>query len=350
MSPERSLQSALLRVGLASSNAVDDCYASAPRYATLSQDQKGIVVDGYELRKWKENQNDTLWKCRRNRGTCKCVIKTDNTTLSILSTNHRHNHEPKTITPIIYNISLTSQWEHFTNRRERKGLRIDNFVYYKSRENSGIITWRCSDRVCGASVETDEALSYRLVKNGSHSHPPRSDEFFISAQVSHGVKRRISLDPSERPQKAVDVSIKKIPAESLHGVNIKRFTYVAKKKKSSKKPPQPRSTRALSEAWIQLMLDDDRNKVEGAELVLDVYDDIVMLGSSMSLMLLQQNNSQLFCDGTFKFAPRGYFQLYSIHVLIETVYTPVVYFLLQNKNYGSYVTMFKMLKRHCPDL
>ena len=246
VSPERSLQSALLRVGLASSNAVDDCYASAPRYATLSQDQKGIVVDGYELRKWKENQNDTLWKCRRNRGTCKCVIKTDNTTLSILSTNHRHNHEPKTITPIVYNISLTSQWEHFTNRRERKGLRIDNFAYYKNRENSGIITWLCSDRVCGASVETDEALSYRLVKNGSHSHPPRSDEFFISAQVSHGVKRRISLDPSERPQKAVDVSIKKIPTESLHGVNIKRFTYVAKKKKSSKKPPQPRSTRALS--------------------------------------------------------------------------------------------------------
>ena len=107
--------------------------------------------------------------------------------------------------------------------------------------------------------------------------------------MSHGVKRRISLDPSERPQKAVDVSIKKIPTESLHGVNIKRFTYVAKKKKSSKKPPQPRSTRALSEAWIQLMLDDDRNKVEGAKLVLDVYDDIVMLGSSMSLMLLQQN-------------------------------------------------------------
>ena len=108
----------------------------------------------------------------------------------------------------------------------------------------------------------------------------------------------------------MDVSIKKIPTESLHGVNIKRFTYVAKKKKSSKKPPQPRSTRALSEAWIQLMLDDDRNKVEGAELVLDVYDDIVMLGSSMSLMLLQKNNSQLSCDGTFKFAPRGYFRVH----------------------------------------
>ena len=91
-------------------------------------------------------------------------------------------------------------------------------------------------------------------------------------------------------------------------------------------------------------------KVEGGELVLDIIDNIVMLGSSMSLILLQENNHQLFCDGTFRFAPRGYYQLYSIHVLIGTVYTPVVHFLLMDKKCVTYKKMFQMLRSHCPDL
>ena len=34
VSPERTLQTAMLRVGLGSSSAVDACYAAVPRYAT----------------------------------------------------------------------------------------------------------------------------------------------------------------------------------------------------------------------------------------------------------------------------------------------------------------------------
>ena len=122
----------------------------------------------------------------------------------------------------------------------------------------------------------------------------------------------------------------------------------AKRKKYAKKPPQPKSDQELTDAWIKLMIGD--RKVEGGELVLDIVDNIVMLGSSMSLILLQENNHQLFCDGTFRFAPRGYYQLYSIHVLIGTVYTPVVHFLLMDKKCVTYKKMFQMLRSHCPDL
>ena len=61
----------------------------------------------------------------------------------------------------------------------------------------------------------------------------------------------------------------------------------AKRKKYAKKPPQPKSDQELTDAWIKLMIGD--RKVEGGELVLDIIDNIVMLSSSMSLILLQKN-------------------------------------------------------------
>ena len=171
----------------------------------------------------------------------------------------------------------------------------------------------------------------------------------MSAKIRHGVKRRISLDPSERPQKAVDLTIKNIPTESLCGTDIRQSTFVAKRKKLSKKPPQPRSDLELNEAWVELMFGE--RKVEGSELVLDICEDIVMLGSTMGLILMQENSYQLFCDGTFKYAANGYFQLYTIHVIVNTtVYTPVIHFLLKNKQCTTYTKMFKMLLHHCPEL
>ena len=90
--------------------------------------------------------------------------------------------------------------------------------------------------------------------------------------------------------------------------------------------------------------------VEGGELVQDFKDDIVMLGSKESLQLLQQNNFQVFGDGTFKYAPKGYFQMYTLLILNNNIYTPVVYFLLKNKMQGTYRTMFRLLRSHCLDL
>ena len=66
---------------------------------------------------------------------------------------------------------------------------------------------------------------------------------------------------------------------------------------------------------------------------------------------MQENSYQLFCDGTFKYAAKGYFQLYTIHVIVNTtVYTPVIHFLLKNKQCTIYTKMFKTLLHHCPEL
>ena len=169
-----------------------------------------------------------------------------------------------------------------------------------------MISWHCTHRGCQASAESDKGLQNKRLKNKAHNHNPKSDEFFLSSKINHGIERRLSQNPTERTQKAVDVVIQNIPTEALEGFELRRFSFVAKRKKLSKKPPQPKTDSLLSAAWTEIM--NGSTVVEGGELVQDVKDDIVMLGSKESLQLLQQNNFQVFGDGTFKMHQKDTFK------------------------------------------
>ena len=111
---------------------------------------------------------------------------------------------------------------------------MDNFCYYKESEENGTIQWKCTVHNCSSRVETNCNLSSKKVKNAGHCHLPKSDDFFLSNEIRRGVKRRISLDPSERPQKAVDLAIKDIPVDELNNAHLRRLADAAQRKKSSK--------------------------------------------------------------------------------------------------------------------
>ena len=75
-----------------------------------------------------------------------------------------------------------------------------------------------------------------------------------------------------------------------------------------------------------------------------------MLGTEKSFQLLRENYSQVFGDGTFKFDPKGYLQMYTIHIYKHNKYIQVAYFLLKDKHFKTYNTMCKMLHGICPEL
>ena len=141
-----------------------------------------------------------MWRCRKNRATCKMRIKTKNSTLEIVSKHLSHNHDA-TGTDTSFNVSESSKWQEFINRREQRSLRIDNFVYFRKRENNGTIIWYCSNKSCKARAQCDDRLENRNIIHGAHNHPPKSDEFFLSASITHGVKRRIPVDASKVPRR-----------------------------------------------------------------------------------------------------------------------------------------------------
>ena len=72
--------------------------------------------------------------------------------------------------------------------------------------------------------------------------------------------------------------------------------------------------------------------------------DIVMLATDSSLRLLETDDYQVFGDGTFRYCPKFFHQLYTIHVFKDGYYVPVAYFLLNGQLFDIYKEMFEMLK------
>ena len=70
---------------------------------------------------------------------------------------------------------------------------------------------------------------------------------------------------------------------------------------------------------------------ESDELVQFVDNDIVIIGRMEDLHLLNVENLQFFADGTFKFSPRHFKQMYSLFVFNKGYYIPVLHVLLQDK-------------------
>ena len=81
-------------------------------------------------------------------------------------------------------------------------------------------------------MATNVSLQDKILIRDTHCHPPKSDEFFVSQEIKTGIKRRLSNDPTERPQKTVDVLIKDVPISDLNNQMMSQFKFVAKRKKT----------------------------------------------------------------------------------------------------------------------
>ena len=100
------------------------------------------------------------------------------------------------------------------------------------------------------------------------------------------------------------------------------------------------------DTWENITCDNNRS-IEGAYLVQEYRDGVVMFASDKSLALIRGESKQVFGDGTFRYAPKGYYQMYTFHIHVSNTYVQVAYFLLLNKTLKTYVTMFEMLKERC---
>jgi len=57
----------------------------------------------------------------------------------------------------------------------------------------------------------------------------------------------------------------------------------------------------------------------------------------------------VYSDGTFSIVPKLFQQLYTLHVEVQDMVVPVVYFLLPNKRESTYRMAFSKFKKLCPD-
>lgn len=208
------------------------------------------------------------------------------------------------------------------------------------------IVWRCSNKKCNATVSTNISTSKITYTRHIHpSHGPKPDEYFLKLHTRQGIKRRAVDQPDQRPLKMICLEIKSVDAsDSIREQDFQNFQKSVHRTRHQKRGRNlPKNIDEVIAALEEEML---TQSAEGAHMIKQVEKEVVMLATDRSLELLKDSSLQVFGDGTFRYSPRFFTQLYTFHVFKDGFYVPVAYFLLINKRQKTYERMFDCLKLH----
>src|SRR6218665_1314816 len=76
---------------------------------------------------------------------------------------------------------------------------------------------------------------------------------------------------------------------------------------------------------------------------------MMMFGTMENINRLQRNE-HWFVAGTFRVAPAIFYQVFTLHALIDNKAVPLVYCLIQDKTKATYIRVFEKLKELLPTL
>uniref|UniRef100_A0A915MB22 MULE transposase domain-containing protein n=1 Tax=Meloidogyne javanica TaxID=6303 RepID=A0A915MB22_MELJA len=179
--------------------------------------------------------------------------------------------------------------------RGRSLLSRLGYEYYfenESRTIEGVEYWRCAKRSNGK------------ITNAAHNHPADPEK----QSIRDAIEKLKNLARTENPlttREAVD---------------------------------QSRAT--INMAFIIL----DENL-----LINNANKRIFVFASPFSLELLTQYPDDIAIDGTFDTAPRGFMQIFTIHVMVDHCVIPAIFALLPSKATENYVRVFQSILLHLPN-
>ena len=212
-----------------------------------------------------------------------------------------------------------------------------------STSKDGVTRWRCCTKTCPAKVFTSNGDVVNCI--GDHSHdPPRNTG---AVQLRQACKRKASEDLTSKPSKLIktehynDASLQGTCIMAEDYGRIRQAIYRERRKK------YPCLPKTLSETFLKVESATFRT-VSGENFVID--NDSV---NGMIIMSCEENMNflcaceELFCDGTFKYVPTFFQQMYVIIGLRCGWYVPLVFVFMTKKSEGTYDLMWSKLKEHC---
>ena len=152
------------------------------------------------------------------------------------------------------------------------------------------------------------------------------------------VKNKAVEQPEEKPYHIIAASMNnhfEAPPKEVRNNRVRnlRTTIYRTRRKTFK--PVPKQRQACLARLKEMAGEDD--------LVRNVNGNVVMIARRQDLELLNDSKLALFADGTFKYSPRFFNQMYTFFVFCKGQYLPVVHFLLINKTQATYLSMINML-------
>ena len=222
-------------------------------------------------------------------------------------------------------------------------LVVNNELFYKIRSSEDTSFWRCAQFQktkckCKAKVIGTEVF---VSNEHSHDNEDTTQKEIRLMKLRADLKRLAVERPDEKPLHLITNCVERNDAQ-IDNTQCGNLRQVLGRRRRKVLKRVPKTKEEAIGILKQLSNADD-------DIVRSVEDDVAIICRIEDLALLNQDGLQLFADGTFKFAPRFFKQMYSFFVYRNGYYIPVLHMLLQDKKQKTYKKALGLLIDLCRD-
>jgi hypothetical protein len=233
------------------------------------------------------------------------------------------------------------------SEKGKKLLIVEDFKFYRVNPTKNGVKWRCVQKSCRTKLYVDESDTVILSKDGDHNHS--KEEKLVQQMVSNGVKRKATEALCEKPSKIIlhelelhPTSVNSLTTKDVY--NIRKCIYRSRR---SELPPLPTCLGDIHDALSSIEI--KTVKEENFLLTNNDKSNMVIFSCHTNLKFLC-NSESIYIDGTFAYSPKYFLQMFSIHVLNNGHYIPLVFCLLPNKHSNTYLAIFREVDIKCKEL
>ena len=176
---------------------------------------------------------------------------------------------------------------------------------------------------------------------GEHSHE-LSTRKTARHLINVAVKKKAVRETSLRPNKLIDNELRAQPNQ-LSVLTARDIAYVRHNAYNARRALGPKLPTSLEESINQLSAYQAKtSKDENFILHVAIERKSVVFSCPTNMEVLRQSEV-IYVDSTFEYCPKHFKQMFTLHVLLQEQYIPVVFALLPDKAEASYKAVFQLL-------
>ena len=236
------------------------------------------------------------------------------------------------------------EFSMITTQRGNDGIIFKDYHFGLKRANkNGSKIWMCTNKLCKASIKTQESSIVKttgIKADGSHDYEHQPKMSFNVYACVQSIKKRIDQEPTAPVSMLYDQEVKKFRRDHGNAGAVPVFDRIKSSLYEYRSSKQPRVPATLSSITVPYSL--SRTLTNENFLFCSNVRSIFGFCSLTSLGLLG-SNQHWNSDGTFRTAPRLFYQSYSIYIGDDFSMKPVVYAALPNKTFDTYDSLLNEL-------
>lgn len=246
------------------------------------------------------------------------------------------------------------------NSRGNIELIYEENIYKKIKESHETTYWKCKGDRCQKKILLDETKYPATIKEIKGTHSPHNivtAKEVMVLKIKYLLKTKFYDDPTQPFRRLINSSLRIIGKHppyrnvAIKTNDVTNFVkFLERVKKDYYGGHIPTNINSLENCLKELEHDRSRiGETSKGENFVHIVDDFIFCTTKKNLEALI-NCHTILGDGTFRYAPRKFTQIFTIHGFDKNRYFPAISTFLKEKTEPTYTSMLNALKTLCNDV